>query len=187
MRDRISPLRVEINPWTPDQTLMEVMQLRGAFVAAMGTIETILTELAIRASKHEAYFGIRDRFPSRRSERLKYLEKICEAEGPLTRHRTLILAIVRRFSDGLPLRDILAHGRMRVLTGPSDDASIKLEDYSASGVFIQFRRDHYTLKSFRVRVYRITRLSRCVGSLYSRLGDVLPSIEGEYQGTTAIV
>lgn len=186
MQHRTSPLRVEINPWTLDHTLTEVMQLRGAYVAAMATVETILTELAIRASKHEAYVALRGRFPSRRPDRLRYLGAVCETTGPLTPHRSLVLGVIRRFEDGLSLRDILAHGRMQVLTGPGDDASIKLEDYSASGEFIQFRRDQYTLKTLRRRVYRATRLSRCVDSLYGRLGELLPPIEGAFQGTTPI-
>lgn len=186
MLNRSSPLRVEVNPWTLDHTLTEVMQLRGAYVAAMGTVETILTELAIRASKHQAYAGIRGRFPSRRPERLKYLATVCDTVGPLTPHRGLILAVMRRFEDGLALRDIMAHGRMQVLTGPGDDASIKLEDYSAAGEFIQFRRDQYMLKTLRVRVYRTTRLSRSVDSLYFQLGDLLPPVTGEFQGTNPI-
>lgn len=186
MLNRSSPLRVEMNPWTLDHTLTEVMQLRGAYIAAMGTMETILSELAIRASKHVAYAGLRGRFPSRRPDRLKYLRAVCETPGPLTPHRGLVFGIMRRFEDGLALRDILAHGRMQVLTGPGDDASIKLEDYSAAGEFIQFRRDQYTLKTLRVRVYRATRLSRCVDSLYGRLGELLPQIDGAFQGTTEI-
>jgi hypothetical protein len=186
MLNRTSPLRVEINPWALDHTLTEVMQLRGAFVAAMGTIETILTELAIRASKHGAYVGIRGSFPTRRPDRLRFLENVCDTEGPLTQYRSLILGIIRRFSGGLALRDILAHGRMQVLTGPGDDASIKLEDYSAAGEFIKFRTEQHTLKSLRKRVYRTARLSRCVDSLYVRLGDLLPPIQGAYQGTTSI-
>ena len=71
---------------------------------------------------------------------------------------------------------------MQVLTGLGDDASIKLEDYSAAGEFIQFRRDQYTLKTLRVRVYRTTRLSRSVDSLYGQLGDLLPPVTGEFQG-----
>ncbi len=57
MLNRSSPLRVKVNPWTLDHTSTEVMQLRGAYVAAMGTVETILTELAIRASKQHDYAG----------------------------------------------------------------------------------------------------------------------------------
>ncbi len=186
MLNRTSPLRTEVNPWTLDHSLTEIMQLRGTFVAAMGTIETILTELAIRASKHEAYAGIRGRFPSRRPDRLKYLRLVSDLRGPLTPHRTLLIGIISRFSDNLALRDILAHGRMQILTGPGDDASIKLEDYSAVGELIQFRRDQYTLNTLRPRVYRVARLSRCVDSLYSRLGVLLPPLEGLYQSTTPI-
>ncbi|NTS66347.1 hypothetical protein HRV97_14405 [Sphingomonas sp. HHU CXW] len=186
MLNRTSPLRVEINPWTLDHTLTEVMQLRGAYVAAMGTVETILTELAIRASKHQAYAGIRARFPSRRPDRLKYLTSVCNSVGPLTPYRGLVLGIIHRFENGLVLRDIEAHGRMQVITGPGDDASIKLEDYSAAGEFIQFRQDQYTLKTMRLRVYRATRLSRSVDMLYGRLDELLPAITGEFQDTTPL-
>lgn len=186
MFPRTSPLRVEINPWATDATIEEVMQLRGAYISALGTIETILTELAIRASKHEAYVSVRTKFPSRRPDRLKYLEALREIEGPLTPYRGLIAGTIKRFRAGLGARDILAHGRMQVMSGPGDDASIKLEDYSAAGAYVSFRRDQWTLKNFRIRTYRATRLSRCVVMLYARLGDRLPRIEGAYQGTTPI-
>ena len=84
------------------------------------------------------------------------------------------------------LRDIMAHGRMQVLTGPGDDASIKLEDYSAAGEFIQHRQDQYTLKMLRVYVYRATRLSRSVDMLYGRLEELLPAITGKFEGTTPL-
>ena len=181
---RTSPLRVEINPWALDHTINEVMQLRGAYIAALGTIETVLTELAIRASKHDAYVSVRAKFPSRRPDRLKYLEDVCEIDGPLTPYRGLIAGLIKRFRAGLSVRDILAHGRMQIMSGPGDDASIKLEDYSAAGELISFRRDQWTLKNFRTRTYRATRLSRSVVTLYARLGDRLPRVEGAYQGTT---
>lgn len=181
-----SPLRVEVNPWTLDSTLLEVMQLRGAYVAAIGTVETILTELAIRASKDPAYTTVRSNFPSRRPDRIKFLKRVTELPGPLSRYRLLILSIVRRFEEGLSMRDVFAHGRMQILSGPGENATIKLQDYSAQGGQVAFREDVYYLDSLRRRVHASTRLSRAVDRLYFKIGDLLPHISGQYQGTTEI-
>lgn len=183
MLSRTSPLRVEINPWALDVNVEEVMKLRGAYVAAMATIETTLTELAIRASKHPQYAAVRPKFPSRRPDRIKYLRSVCERDGPLSAYRGFILGAVARFDAGLHFRDMLAHGRMQIISFSSGDATIKLEDYSADGEFIKFRVDNVQLSSLRARAHRMARLSRCVDFLYARLGDRLPLIEGEYQGT----
>lgn len=176
MLNRSSPLRVEINPWTLDSTLHEVMQLRGAYVAAWGTIETRLTELAIRASKHEKYSSIRASFPSRRPDRLKFLEAVCTAEGPLKPFVGLIAAAVQRFRAGLELRDMLAHARMQVLSGPGDGATITLKGYTAAGDSIASRNGLHSLRDLRETTYRATRLSRCVDCLYGRIGQLLPEL-----------
>ena len=84
------------------------------------------------------------------------------------------------------MRDIFAHGRMQVLSGPGATATIKLQDYSAQGEHVAFREDIYYLESLRRRVHAATRLSRAVDRLYFRLGDLLPHISVEYQGTTGI-
>lgn len=183
MQIRTSPLRVEINPWTLDVALEEVMRLRGAYVAAMGTIETILTELAIRASKAEEYDLVRAKFPSRRPDRLKYLQAVCDMDGPLTPYRSIIISVVARFEAGLSLRDMLAHGRMKITSFSSELVTIDMQDYSAAGEFIKLRRDNFKLTWLRSRTYRMTRLSRCVDLLYSRLGDRLPAVAGAFAGS----
>jgi hypothetical protein len=44
----------------------------------------------------------------------------CEREGPLTPWRTLLKAVLARFNASLGDRDLFAHDRMQVLSGPGD-------------------------------------------------------------------
>lgn len=172
---RTSPLRVEINPWTLDGDLEEALLLRGAYIAAMGTIETNLTELAIRASKHPAYYGIRDRFPSRRPERIKYLQDVCERDGPLTQWRTLLKAVLARFNASLGDRDLFAHGRMQVLSGPGGTTVVQFGDFYAQGGVIEYRYEPMVpLSDLRRKAHKAARFSRATSLLYLQLGDTLP-------------
>lgn len=166
MNGRNSPLRVELNPWTLDHTLHDVMQLRGAFVAALGTIETILTEAAIRISKMECYTQIRPAFPTRRPDRIRYLQAICNSAGPLHRYRPLVTAVIVRFEWALEMRDMLAHGRMQVLSGPGSSATISFQDYYGQGGVIILREKVYILEELRAHVHSLTRTSRAVNWLY---------------------
>lgn len=174
---RTSPLRVEINPWTLDSDLEEALLLRGAYIAAIATVETNLTELVIRASKHPAYDGIRARFPSRRLDRIKYLQDICKREGPLTPWRTLLNAVLNRFNASLADRDLFAHGRMQVLSGAGGTTVIQLGDFYATGDVIEYRYELLMpLADLRHKAYRAARFSRVASLLYLKLGDNLPPI-----------
>lgn len=177
MEGRCSPLRVEFNPWTLDHHLEEALLLRGAFIASMGMIETNLTELAIRASKHAAYTGIRATFPTRRPARIDYLDTVCRHKGPLSQCASLILGILSRFRANLDDRDLFAHGRMQVLSGAQDTTIVRLGDFYAEGGTIVYRESHMiTLPELRRKTERVARLSRTASDLYLRLGDALPAL-----------
>ena len=182
MINRTSPLRVDINPWALDDNVNDVMALRGTFVAALGAIETTLTELAIRASKHESYIQIREKFPSRRPDRLKYLRKIIEIDGPLSPYSKLIEAILARYEQQLELRDFLAHGRMQILSHNGGEAMIKLEDYKADGQFVMYRTKPIILSELRHKSHKAALFSRCVGMLYGQTSDILPVLDRSQQG-----
>jgi hypothetical protein len=183
VKGRESPYRVERNPWTTDVELLRVLQARGGYVAAMGHIETTLTELAIRASKHPAYGSIRQTFPTRRPDRLKFLQEVCERDGPLRPYRTLLRSIITRFEHGFEIRDYLSHGRMRILSGPGDDASLKFEDYYANGAALAFRMHQTTCRRLEADAHRMAGFSRAVDRLYARLGPRLPAVTAEFHRT----
>jgi hypothetical protein len=149
----------------------------------MGAIENIITELIIRAAKHEAYAGVRPAVPSRRNERMTYAKRLCDAPGPLQKCGPLILQTIARFEGGLELRDILAHGRMQVVSNPGHFV-IKLGDYFAHGDAIAYRVLELAGSDLELYANRMARTSRAVDWLYSRTTDLLPAIEGAYQGST---
>lgn len=163
---RKSPLRLEVNPWTSDDDLHVALQLRGAFIGAMGTIETILAEIVIRSSKVPEYSALRARFPSRRTDMTKYLRSLCTAEGPLEPWSPLLRQVLERQEAHTELRDILAHARMQILTGPGKHSSIKLEDYYPHDEHrIAFRMRNLSRKDLEGYARRITNQPRCGSAL----------------------
>ncbi len=82
-----SRFRPEVNPWTHDEDLHECLMLRGASLAAMESMETIFTEVAIRASRLPVYAAVRADFPSRRAARLQFLKTIIAMPVPSYRLR----------------------------------------------------------------------------------------------------
>ena len=174
MDGRASPLRLEVNPWTLDHSLHEALLLREAYIAALGTVETILTELAIRASWLPSYSTARLAFPKRRGDRIGYLRKIAILPGPLLPYASILLSIIDRYEAENQRRDMLAHGRMQVLTMHGGGARIKLRGFSAMGKEIAMREDVFWIDDFRHAVHKRTRMSRAVDRLYDRLDVHLP-------------
>lgn len=180
-----SPLRLEVNPWAHDADLHEALLLRGAYLAALGAMETVFAEVAIRASKHSAYRDVRDRFPSRRDARSRFLRMILAMQGPMQPHAKLLNGALDRFEAALTLRDVLAHAHMRILSGPAATATeMVFRDFYPQGEMVAYREERHSFPWLRTRTHAAARTSRALGRIYGRLDEFLPPLVGEYQGTT---
>jgi len=115
---RWSEFEIEANPWARKEDVEAAMLFRGVSISAWAAIETTLNEIAFRASCDQAYIDVRDGFPYRLSERLRYFDDVLNRAGPLTPYSNLAKRLVARWASGATMRHILAHGRMRVLSGP---------------------------------------------------------------------
>lgn len=171
---RTSPYRVEVNPWVSDDELHQVFLLRGVIISALAYCETRLTELAIRASKHPAYVGAREKFPSGRDKRMSFLGKIVTLPGPLLPLRMRLTALLREFQATFELRDIMAHGGMQVLSG--DDPRINTWDYVAGTPAIDQRTRTWSTSSLDRLARRAARLSRATNGVYNRACRNLPEL-----------
>lgn len=171
-----SAYRNERNPWPNNEHLHASFFFRGAYVAAIGTVETLLTDLAISASKEIAYDSIRPSFPTRRNDRIDYLRKVALTAGPLYRYRTLIEAILIRFEKATDLRDLCAHARQSIYSGMIAGAEweIRFYDWFAESRSVINKRDfRLNDRQFRTRVLRAASFSRAVTRLHFRARAIL--------------
>ncbi|HVJ00119.1 MAG TPA: hypothetical protein VM657_13745 [Sphingomonas sp.] len=132
-----------------------------------------MIEVAIRSSKHEAYVGHRDTFPSKLSNRVSYLLEIISLPGPLFCHRKLAVSVIERYMATKELRNMMAHGWMTVL--PNWGATFHF--YQAkSGTEITYKTRRFTEDEMRLLAERGTRFSRAVRHLLAQLNarDLLP-------------
>lgn len=173
-----SPFRTERNPWLSDEHIHESLFLRGAYVAAIGTVETMLTEIAIAASKVPAYASLKVKFPSRRNDRIDYLRKVACVPGLLHRYATLIEAVLRRFEEALELRDLFAHARQQIYSSLIKHAlwEVRLFDFYANGSAIAYRERRITDTELRRLALRAASFSRAVASLHYGARALLPPI-----------
>jgi hypothetical protein len=172
---RTSPYRVEINPWVSDDDLHRAFMLRGVIISGLAYGETRLTELAIRASKHSAYIGARKHFPSKRAPRLTYLRNIAVLPGPLFQFRLRLKILIDQFESSFELRDIMAHGRMQVLSG--EGPRLNLWDYAPEGLAISQRTQVIVAKDLDRHALRAARLSRAIDATYHKACRDLPELD----------
>lgn len=173
-----SPYRVERNPWPRDDHLEESLFLRGAYIAAIGAVEMMLTSLVIAASKEAAYEALRGSFPTRRNARIAYLRKLSSTPGPLRRYQTIIEEVLQRYESATELRDICAHAHQHLYSGLLANAEweVRFEDWHAvDEIKINHRERRLSDRELRREALRAASFSRAVGRLYFRaralLGD----------------
>lgn len=172
------PYRVEGMPWLKSRHLERILLARGAYVAAVAKLETGLTELAIRLSKHDDYFGLRETFPSRREDRLKFLILACDGQGPLGDKSRLTRCFVRRFERYLRLRDILAHGDQSATSGSGDDDTlIRFKDYFAAKGGAEVRIEPINLLDLEMSAIKACRSARAWAQFYPTLDDRIAKLD----------
>jgi hypothetical protein len=176
---RSSPYRIEINPWLLDVDLARIIAARGAFVAAVGELETSLTEVAIRLSRISDYYALRTKFPSRRKDRIKFLKQACEANGPYMHLAPVLQKFLSRFEAFSEYRDLLAHARMRALSGPDDSVSIVFSDYYAAPEGVNFREERATLRELERKARRVCRCVRAFNFLFDQIRESLPPLTSQ--------
>ena len=176
---RVSPYRLEINPWLLDSDLEKTLLARGAFVSAVGEIETRLTEISIRLSRLPHYRELRQSFPSRRKDRIAFLRSAAQSDGPLSDHGPALLKFVVRYEQFCLLRDILAHGSTKALSLNEGGATVKLYDFFADGDNIMHRRENCTSFDLERKARRVSRCARALNYLLSQVdAQRLPPLEG---------
>jgi hypothetical protein len=167
---RWSEYEIETNPWARKEHVEAAMLFRGVAIAAWAAIETTLSELAFRASHHTAYLGIRDSFPYPLRKRLEFFKEVLDRDGPLSPFRALAGQVIARWESGATMRHILAHGRMRVMSGPGKLCMVRMVDLrpgsDRNGVL---RSTQWTLDEFGQGARRAARKSRLLQRLTGRI------------------
>lgn len=176
---QLSQFHIELNPWCTDADLERSLLLRGAYLSAAGYVETLLTEWVIRASRLPEYRDIRGHFPSRRKDRLIYIQDVVSRPGSLEKISNAMSVIVGKFEEVLDLRDILAHASMSVISmrGVAGGASLTFVDYFAESKSIQRRAYAMSLDDLETRATDATETSRKAYSLNSEIDGLLPAIK----------
>lgn len=167
---------LEKNPWQTQRSIEDAHLYRGAIVGAWANIETAIIEVAIRASIHPAYVGVRNAFPSKLKSRVDYIVTIAELDGPLYPYRNVIKAIVARYVGSADMRNRMAHSRMTVL--PNWGATF--HGYKAkSGTEIIYDTRRIPLDDMKAMAVRAARFSRATYALLSRLNNLnlLPPVD----------
>lgn len=168
-------LALEVNPWQTKQSVESTLLHRGAIVGAWANVEAALIELAIRASAHSAYAMVRDSYPSRLKGRVAYLRDVLSVEGPLSRHRGLIAAVLDRYVRTEQLRNLMAHGAMTVL--PQWGATFQMYKPKSPREITQIQR-RFSGSELKRLAHKTARFSRAVKYLMHRLDGqkLLPPI-----------
>jgi hypothetical protein len=178
-----SQLRLFEVDWLSDTDMERILMYRGAFVSAAAQVETILAELAIRASHHPNYVGLRPHFPRKREGRVKYLRKVSEAPGPLAFRAKRLQDILRLFEGSAKMRDRMAHARMTARSDPGMignalgiTAAVRFMEIEARGEVIEFHDTRIRLTKLRNIAERAAFVSRATENYYAWASGVLPSI-----------
>ena len=173
-----SPFHIELNPWCTDEKLERSLLRRGAYVAAVGQVETHLTEWAIRSSRTTEYANLRAKFPRHRNERIGYLRNLAAAPGPLIAFAERVVDIVDRYESLNDLRDIFAHGSMTILAmrGVGGEASLNFKDYFGRGSNIEVRGTPMSLLQLEAEAIKATEAARIALALHLEVDRLLPAI-----------
>lgn len=170
-----SPYAVEVNPWVPRGHIEAALLFRGTIISAYGYIETLMGEIAIRASRLDEYCQLRANFPHSAYKRSIHLRKLF-AGGPLAQFCSIATVALNRFDGTAELRHLVAHARMQVMP----DWGITFHDFpkNAPGGLIM-RRKRLSMVELEREAWRAARLSRLCQRLIDRLDatGILPNIE----------
>lgn len=167
-------LRSDFDPWADSHDIAMLHLHRGAFISAWANIETIITELCIRASRLEQYAALRAKFPYARTDKAKFLRNAIKVDGPLKPYSTWIELILIRIERLNGFRDMIVHSRMK---NPSAFTTrFDRWDVTADSRLTHFS-DQLTFAELKSQANRICRLSRLITRCYARYinEDVLPS------------
>ncbi len=167
-----SAYAVEVNPWVRRGDVEAALLFRGTIVSAFGYIETLMGELAVRASRLDDYAGLREGFPHSAGKRSAHLRRVF-ASGPLAPFKRLATAALDRFDATAELRNLAAHARMQVLP----DWGVTFEDFpknAPSGLIKRTKR--LQMSDLEQAAWQAARLSRLCQRLAGRLNAVLPPL-----------
>jgi len=179
---RNSEFEIETNPWALKDDVESALFYRGAALSAWAQIESLLIELAFRASCDDAYRQIRGSYPYKLPNRLAYFRAVLDAPGPLSPYHALGRALIERWERAATMRHIMAHGRMRILSGPGPIATVTFVDIRPAG------KGHGTMRETKLSLadmergaLKVTRFSRVLQRIIGRLdqGSLLPPLETE--------
>ena len=151
-----SAYAVEANPWTPQEDLEAAIFFRGAIVSSFGYIETCLGEVCIQTSRLQCYAELTPNFPYSTSKRVAHLRKAF-AIGPLEPFHRTATAFLDRFDATGPLRNMVTHARMQVLS----EWGVTFEHYPKQvDGGVQHHSTRLTIAQLESRAWETARLSR---------------------------
>lgn len=160
-----SPYAVEANPWTPQEDLEAAIFFRGAIVSSFGYIETCLGEVCIQTSRLPCYAELTPHFPYSTSKRVTHLRKAF-AIGPLAPYHRTATAFLDRFDATGPLRNMVTHARMQVLSNWG--VTFKHYPKQVDGG-VQYQSMRLTIAELELKAWQTARLSRLCQHLHMLL------------------
>ena len=169
-----SAYAVEVDPWARRGEIEAALLFRGSIVSAFGYIETRLSELAIRTSVMDEYFGLREKLPFPFGKRVKYLREIFKLP-PLMKYQPYACQFLDRLEENYELRNLVAHARMQV--SPDWGITFILYQHGDGNQIIEVRK-RILLSELEKAAWQLSRLSRLAQLLLERLEQdgILPSI-----------
>ncbi|HEX8532808.1 MAG TPA: hypothetical protein VF662_01440 [Allosphingosinicella sp.] len=172
-----TPYALEYNPWSSAAEIEDAIFYRGVIVSAFAQIETMLGELAIRASLLPQYVQLRRTFPFSAEKRIAFLRKVFSTE-PLMQYRSIAVSYLDRFDELASLRHMAAHARMQVLGGQITFHDIPQSD----GTAITMRRQPFVFAGLELLAWRSAKLARAghkLSELLNQRGLLPPLNEAE--------
>ena len=163
------------SPHSPTAQVGEVFLLRGAIVSAFGHVDQLLVKVATRAARVDVY-AFRPKPPTRTEERLEYLRAVAEVDGPLSPHKGLLLAVLKRMEELNGFRTQLAHASYMALGRGtvSFPETIKVRGKRE----METRHNSTTIDALRRTALRYAIFGRLCERLYYRLCEarLLPEV-----------
>lgn len=145
---------LEVNPWTPLEDLREFTLMRGVIVGAWASVETVLKEIALKASRLEPYIDVDVRIPKKNSEIIEYLKVLTTIKGPIYSIADDLKSLMLNFESHSNDRNMIAHAHMQVL--PNWGATFS--SYVAKGDKIG--GDYFAYEERRLTLLQMDELAR---------------------------
>lgn len=153
---------VDSHRWARPEDLQSAMLYRGVIVSAWAQVDAIVSEVLLRCNRMGEYEGaIPDKYPGDRRIRLRLLQRICRAPGPMRRGRRAVLFAMRSYRRADAIRHLVAHCGMRIV-GPG---LVQFSDWPKGQGPAQLRLQVVRIADLEADAEQWARFARGIGRL----------------------